>query len=107
MQIDIGIIGISYICEYIRDLAFDTPKKRYNYVIKQLKESCHPTCSNNCVWKHDIFFGKIIRAPALYRFSNVLCAKCKEYPLAYDHHLLCHNCAEIYDFAYHHRNCNL
>ena len=47
MQIDIGIIGISYICEYIRDLAFDTPKKRYNYVIKQLKESCHPTCSNN------------------------------------------------------------
>ena len=106
MQIN---IGISYICEYIRDLAFDTPKNRYKLVIEQLNESYHPTCGNNCKWKHEIISGSIIRIPVLCRISNILCPRCEVYPLSYLEHLLCHNCAEIYDinFNYHHRNCNI
>ena len=103
-------LQIPYLCEYIRDIAFGTPRQQHDQLVRELKQNFHPTCDPvKCRWsKWSVFHGSIMRRPNLYRETRRVCSRCALDMVSDYEHSVCHQCAQIYDeieFEYHHVLC--
>jgi len=103
-------LPISYLCEYIRDLAFGTPRQRYQEFVKDLKDSFHPTCDPvKCKWSGwCVSYGSIMMPPNLSYTALKKCKRCEKMDVSDRYHSVCHSCAQVYDtveFKYHHDDC--
>lgn len=97
------------IVQYIRDIAFDTPKNNYNKVMKELEKiHFHPTCSEICHYKPIFMDGSFLRRPIFISQCHIKrrCSKCNS-KVSRDFHTLCHACCEkgTMEFSYHHNIC--
>ena len=99
----------SVLMEYIRDIAFNSPRNNYNSMIKQLKrEYCHPICGDSCHYRVVFTEGSFLRRPLLINQVYNRCVMCNSNVSRMDHEV-CHNCATQYanpvEFSYHHSRC--
>jgi len=105
-----NFLNIPYeLVEYIKEIAYDSPKNNYNKVIKQLKKNyCHPLCGDNCLYKVQFKKGSFIRNKIFISQCYKRCKICDSKVSKIEHDA-CHDCAYLdkncFEFNYHHKNC--